>query len=62
MLLNYIAEKSIVIASDTNLSKVTALLISAGLWPPPIEQTWNDSMAWQPVPYTYPPRNEDYVI
>lgn len=56
-----IAEKSIVIASDTNLSKMTALLIAAGLWPPPIDQMWNETMNWQPVPYTYPPRKEDYV-
>ncbi|GBP59742.1 Lysosomal acid phosphatase [Eumeta japonica] len=45
---------------DTNLSKSTALLISAGLWPPPEEQAWNETLAWQPVPYTYPSRLEDY--
>ncbi|XP_041973696.1 venom acid phosphatase Acph-1-like isoform X2 [Aricia agestis] len=58
----YLADKSIVIASDTNLSKMTALLISAGLWPPPPDQVWNDTMDWQPVPYTYPPRSEDYLL
>lgn len=54
-------ETSVVIASDTNLSKMTALLISAGLWPPPAKQMWNDTVEWQPVPYTYPPRKEDLV-
>ncbi|KAH9640917.1 hypothetical protein HF086_015612 [Spodoptera exigua] len=34
----YESEKSIVISSDTELSKMTALLIAAGLWPPPAEQ------------------------
>ncbi|XP_047545206.1 venom acid phosphatase Acph-1-like isoform X1 [Vanessa atalanta] len=58
----YEAEKSIVIASDTNLSKMTALLIAAGLWPPPPNQIWNNTMNWQPVPYTYPPRTEDYLL
>lgn len=58
----YEAENTIVIASDTDLSKMTALLISAGLWPPPIEQLWNDTIMWQPVPYTYPPREEDYLL
>lgn len=55
------AERSIVISSDTELSKMTALLIAAGLWPPPPEQVWNDTLPWQPVPYTYPPRRQDFV-
>ncbi|KAL0894601.1 hypothetical protein ABMA27_013164 [Loxostege sticticalis] len=58
----YDPETSIVIASDTELSKMTALLISAGLWPPPPEQTWNETIVWQPVPYTYPPRQKDYLL
>ncbi|XP_030033092.1 venom acid phosphatase Acph-1 isoform X2 [Manduca sexta] len=58
----YDAESSIVIASDTDLSKMTALLISAGLWPPPAGQLWNETIMWQPVPYTYPPRDEDYLL
>lgn len=55
------SEKSLVIASDTDLSKMTALLIAAGLWPPPPDQVWNETLNWQPVPYTYPPRDEDFV-
>ncbi|KPI93943.1 Venom acid phosphatase Acph-1 [Papilio xuthus] len=54
--------KHVVITSDTDLSKVSALLISAGLWPPPAEQVWNDTMQWQPVPYSYPPRDNDYLL
>ncbi|XP_045534942.1 venom acid phosphatase Acph-1-like [Papilio machaon] len=54
--------KHVVITSDTDLSKVSALLISAGLWPPPAEQVWNDTMQWQPVPYSYPPRDTDYLL
>ncbi|XP_026329960.1 venom acid phosphatase Acph-1-like [Hyposmocoma kahamanoa] len=60
--LYYQPETSVVIASDTNLSKMTALLISAGLWPPPAKQMWNDTVEWQPVPYTYPPRKEDLLL
>lgn len=56
-----ILDTSKVIASDADLSKMTALLIAAGLWPPPEEQIWNDTFLWQPVPYVYPPREEDYV-
>ncbi|XP_063838900.1 venom acid phosphatase Acph-1-like isoform X1 [Ostrinia nubilalis] len=58
----YDPETSIVIGSDTDLSKMTALLISAGLWPPPAEQVWNETLPWQPVPYTYPSRHEDYLL
>ncbi|KAF9412310.1 hypothetical protein HW555_009148 [Spodoptera exigua] len=58
----YESEKSIVISSDTELSKMTALLIAAGLWPPPAEQVWNDTLPWQPVPYTYPPRRQDFLL
>ncbi|CAK1549740.1 unnamed protein product [Leptosia nina] len=58
----YAADESMVIASDTNLSKMTALLISAGLWPPPSDQIWNDTIMWQPVSYTYPPRNKDFLL
>ncbi|XP_049875362.1 venom acid phosphatase Acph-1-like isoform X2 [Pectinophora gossypiella] len=58
----YEPDTSIVIASDTDLSKMTALLISAGLWPPPKDQMWNDTLEWQPVPYTYPPRSKDYLL
>lgn len=58
----YEEENSKVIASDSDLSKMTALLISAGLWPPPAEQVWNDTIMWQPVPYVYPPQDEDYLL
>ncbi|CAH3835813.1 unnamed protein product [Pieris brassicae] len=57
----YIADNTMVIASDTRLSKMTALLIAAGLWPPPPEQKWNDTLMWQPVSYIYPTRNEDFL-
>lgn len=49
------------ISSDTDLSKMTALLIAAGLWQPSPIQMWNDTLEWQPVPYTYPQRDKDYV-
>lgn len=58
----YESENSIVITSDTDLSKMTALLIAAGLWPPATEQTWNETLEWQPVPYTYPQRQNDYLL
>ncbi|XP_068621420.1 venom acid phosphatase Acph-1-like isoform X2 [Battus philenor] len=54
--------KHYVITSDTDLSKMSALLIAAGLWPPPIEQVWNETLNWQPVPYSYPPRDHDYLL
>ncbi|XP_050675488.1 venom acid phosphatase Acph-1-like isoform X2 [Leptidea sinapis] len=58
----YEADRALVISSDTKLSKMTALLISAGLWPPSPIQTWNDTLAWQPVAYTYPRTNDDYLL
>ncbi|XP_048487013.1 venom acid phosphatase Acph-1 isoform X1 [Plutella xylostella] len=58
----YIPEDSTVIVSDTDLSKMTALLISAGLWPPRAEQQWEANMDWQPIPYTYPARDEDFLL
>ncbi|XP_045511266.1 venom acid phosphatase Acph-1-like isoform X2 [Colias croceus] len=58
----YEADKSMVITSDTSLSKMTALLIAAGLWPPTQDQMWNDTFWWQPVPYQYPSKGEDYLL
>ncbi|XP_013200568.1 venom acid phosphatase Acph-1 [Amyelois transitella] len=58
----YEADNSIVIASDTDLSKMTALLISAGLWPPLEPQIWNETIIWQPVPYTYPHPSTDFLL
>nr|XP_053625206.1 venom acid phosphatase Acph-1-like isoform X1 [Plodia interpunctella] len=58
----YEADKSIVIASDTDLSKMTALLIAAGLWPPQEPQIWNETLVWQPVPYTYPHPSNDFLL
>ncbi|XP_026738503.1 venom acid phosphatase Acph-1-like isoform X1 [Trichoplusia ni] len=58
----YQSENNIVISSDTALSKMTALLISAGLWPPSPEQAWNETLPWQPVPYKYPPRQQDFLL
>ncbi|XP_030757010.1 venom acid phosphatase Acph-1-like [Sitophilus oryzae] len=39
--------------TDYNRTKMSALLVMAGLWPPTAENAWLPSFAWQPIPYNY---------
>lgn len=52
--------ESIMQAADTDISKMGALLLSAGLWPVHSDEMWSD-ISWQPVPYKNMIFNKDYV-
>ncbi|XP_076260190.1 venom acid phosphatase Acph-1-like isoform X2 [Rhynchophorus ferrugineus] len=53
--INYIDVRS----SDVNRTKMSALLVNAGLWPPEDDDVWLSSFNWQPVPYNYLPSEDD---
>lgn len=46
--------------TNTDISKTSALLVLAGLWPVEPEQQWTDVL-WQPVPYKNLEFDKDYV-
>ncbi|KAF7266410.1 hypothetical protein GWI33_020241 [Rhynchophorus ferrugineus] len=56
--INYIDVRS----SDVNRTKMSALLVNAGLWPPEDDDVWLSSFNWQPVPYNYLPSEDDKEI
>ncbi|KAF7279865.1 hypothetical protein GWI33_006671 [Rhynchophorus ferrugineus] len=45
-------------SSDYNRTKMSLLLVLAGLYPPRNDQVWS-SLLWQPIPYNYVPRSQD---
>ncbi|XP_046741346.1 venom acid phosphatase Acph-1-like isoform X2 [Diprion similis] len=47
---------------DENMSKLSAALVNAGLWPPANLQRWSESLNWQPVPVDYVPLEEDVLL
>ncbi|ENN71935.1 venom acid phosphatase Acph-1 [Dendroctonus ponderosae] len=48
--------------TDYNRTKMSALLVLAGLWPPRGSNVWNDDLPWQPIPYNYYSSSEDTVL
>lgn len=46
--------------TDDDITKMSALLVLAGLWPVPSEEMWTD-LAWQPVPFFNLEKSEDNV-
>lgn len=41
-----------VVTSDINRTKMTAQLITSGLYPTSPKQQWHTEQNWQPIPYT----------
>lgn len=41
------------ITTNVNRTKMSGLLVMAGLWPPKGSNVWLDELAWQPIPYNY---------
>lgn len=42
-------------------TRMTLLLVLAGLFPPGPSQKWHDSINWLPIPYNYDKDSQDYV-
>lgn len=40
-------------STDVNRTKMSGLLVMAGLWPPKGSNVWSDELRWQPIPYNY---------
>lgn len=47
--------------TDYNRTKMSGLLVLAGLWPPKGANVWNSELPWQPIPYNYYPAADDAV-
>lgn len=47
--------------TDFDRTKMTALLVLAGLYPPSPIQQWNDDLDWMPIPYHFERGEHDYV-
>lgn len=48
-------------STDYDRTKMSALLVLAGLFPPAPSQTWNDNLSWLPIPYHFERNEYDYV-
>lgn len=46
-------------STDTQRTKMSALLVLAGLYPPKDKQVWNEDLDWQPIPVINPPNSLD---
>ncbi|XP_074029096.1 venom acid phosphatase Acph-1 isoform X2 [Leptinotarsa decemlineata] len=49
-------------STDFDRTKMTALLILAGLFEPSPAQTWKKDLAWLPIPVAYKEENLDYFL
>ena len=43
-------------------TRMSAQLVSAGMWPPAEEQKWHPKYPWQPIPVNYEEKDEEDVI
>lgn len=48
-------------STDYDRTKMTALLVLAGLFPPTKSQIWNTKIPWLPIPLAYEKYENDYV-
>lgn len=49
------------ISTDFDRTKMSALLVLAGLFPPSSSQKWDDDLSWLPIPYNFEKETQDYV-
>lgn len=50
------------ISTDYVRTKMSCLLVLAGLYPPKGTEIWNEHLNWQPVSYNYNPAGKDYLL
>ncbi|XP_031337579.1 venom acid phosphatase Acph-1-like [Photinus pyralis] len=48
--------------TDYIRTKMSCLLVLAGLYPPSGKEVWRDDLSWQPVAYSYNPAGKDYLL
>lgn len=48
-------------STDVDRTKMSGMLVLAGLFPPSISQMWNEKIPWLPVPLNYDKEELDYV-
>ncbi|KRT82077.1 Phosphatase [Oryctes borbonicus] len=49
-------------STDFDRTKMTVLLVLAGLFPPAQSQMWDDGLSWIPIPYYFEKAEHDYFI
>ncbi|XP_013171752.1 PREDICTED: venom acid phosphatase Acph-1-like [Papilio xuthus] len=59
----YFQDEIAVRSTDKERTKMTAQMAMAAVYPPILEQQWDEGLGkvWQPVPYTAVPLSEDYL-
>lgn len=51
-----------IVSTDFERTKMSALLVSAGLFKPPPSQIWDEDFPWMPIPYNYERNDIDYHL
>ncbi|KAJ8966360.1 hypothetical protein NQ317_011935 [Molorchus minor] len=49
-------------SSNTDRTKVSLMLVLAGLFPPVADEIWDDQLIWQPIPFNQLARKEDKIF
>lgn len=49
------------ISTASERTRMSLLLVLAGLFPPASSQKWHDSFNWLPIPYNYQESSRDFV-
>ncbi|XP_050355643.1 venom acid phosphatase Acph-1-like [Nymphalis io] len=59
----YLQDEIALRSTDKERTKMTAQMAMAALYPPEVDQQWDEGLGkiWQPVPYTAVPLSEDYL-
>uniref|UniRef100_S4NSI3 acid phosphatase n=1 Tax=Pararge aegeria TaxID=116150 RepID=S4NSI3_9NEOP len=59
----YLQDEIALRSTDKERTKMTAQMAMAAVYPPEVEQQWDEGLGkiWQPVPYTAVPLSEDYL-
>lgn len=57
----YIPNEITVRTTDFTRTKMTALVVLAAMYPPTLEQNWNEDLNWQPIPYDTSKKRDDDV-
>lgn len=59
---SYKSDEVSAISTDYIRTKMSCLLVLAGLYPPKDNEVWNEGLLWQPIPYSYTPITHDHLL